>query len=117
MDAPETQGVTRIDEVMTQAWAMRRAMVISARPMADAAPPIVPPGVVWGARMAVYHRRPWALRLGRQACSGVHTSRTGRSRRGRSAAAKGPGADSPLTVPRQGEMTWLLMRIPRPSRT
>jgi hypothetical protein len=40
MNAQDTQGVTRITGVMTQAWAMRGEMVASARPMADAAPHI-----------------------------------------------------------------------------
>jgi hypothetical protein len=51
---------------MTQAWAMRREMVTSARPMADAAQHIVQHGVALGERMAVPHRRQWALSLGRQ---------------------------------------------------
>ena len=42
-------------------------MVISARPMADAAPPIGPHGIVSGERMAVLHRRQGAVSLGRQA--------------------------------------------------
>jgi hypothetical protein len=52
---------------MTQAWAIRRGMVTSARPTAEAAPYIVPHDVAWGERRAVRHRRPWALSLGRQA--------------------------------------------------